>query len=95
MPSVVRLRDLCSGHGCFPSRANSTASPNVHTNGIPAHRLGDEWEEHCCVSCHSGVAATGSPNVHVNGIPRCRIGDQVDCGSSMMTGSPNVFANNL
>jgi len=38
---VVRLGDVCSGHGCWPSRACIEASSDVLINGIPAHRVGD------------------------------------------------------
>lgn len=93
MTGAVRLGDLCSGHGCFPSRPNVEASPDVFVNGIPSHRLGDAWGSHCCLVCHSSVAAQGSPNVFVNGKPKCRIGDAVACGSSMATGSSDVIVN--
>ena len=94
MPSIVRLGDTGSGHGCFPPRVNDQGSPNVFVNGIPAHRLGDHWTVHCCSgSCHDSVMAAGSPNVFVNGLPVARIGDGVACGSVAAQGSPNVFAN--
>lgn len=35
----------------------------------------------------------GSPNVNVNGVPLARVGDPVVCGSSAITGSPNVYVN--
>ena len=96
-PGAVRLNDVCSGHSCWPSRPNVSASPNVFTNGRASHRVGDAWATHCCVDpphpCHASVAASGSPNVFVNGIPKCRIGDAVACGSSMATGSSDVIVN--
>ncbi len=92
MPAVVRLGDKCSGHGCYPSRANDEASNNVFVNGKGVHRLGDHWTTHCCgIPCHDGTASSGSSTVFVNGKPACRIGDTVSCGSTMATGSPNVF----
>jgi len=95
MPGIVRLGDTCTGHDCWPSRANTSASPNVFINGLGAHRVGDSWETHCCPGsdCHSGSQASGSPNVFVNGLSVARIGDFIDCGSSNQTGSQNVFAN--
>lgn len=94
MPSCVRLGDLCTGHGCFGGRPNSSASGNVFYNSLGAHRVGDGWIVHCCGPvCHGSVQASGSPNVFVNGIPQARIGDAVACGSANATGSPNVFAN--
>lgn len=93
MSAAVRLGDSCTGHGCFPPRPSTSASPNVHVNGVPVVRVDDSWAVHCCGSCHSGVSATGSPNVHANGKARCRVGDQVSCGSTMAEGSPNVNLN--
>lgn len=93
MPAAVRLGDVCSGHGSFPSRQNIAASTDVLINGLGAHRVGDAWAVHCDpTSCHAGVEATGSGTVLVNGKPLARVGDQVDCGSTCATGSPNVIA---
>jgi len=93
VPSAVRLTDVCSGHGCFPSRPNVQGSPNVFINDLAVHRETDAWASHCCKTCHSSAAAEGSPNVFVNDLPKCRIGDAVACGSTMVTGSNNVFVN--
>lgn len=93
MPAVARLGDKCTGHGCFPPRVSTAGSGDVFFNGIPAHRVGDAWETHCCgPACHAGALAAGSPTVFVNGKPLGRIGDSVDCGSAVASGSPNVFA---
>lgn len=48
MPPVTRLADVCTGHGCFPSRANCQASGDVFVNGRGAHRVGDAYPSHCC-----------------------------------------------
>jgi uncharacterized Zn-binding protein involved in type VI secretion len=93
MPAAVRFGDVCTGHGCFPSRPNDQGSPDVFVNSLPSHRLTDHWVTHCCAFCHDSVAAQGSPNVFVNSLPKCRIGDAVACGSAMATGSPDVFVN--
>ena len=94
MPATVRLGDICTGHSCWPSRPNVSASPNVFINNLGAHRVGDAWAEHCCgPECHSSAQASGSPNVYVNGIPLARVGDAVACGSANATGSPNVYTN--
>ena len=91
--AAVRLGDQCTGHGCFPPRANISASGNVFINSIGAHRVGDGWAVHCCgPSCHAGSQATGSSTVFVNGIALARIGDSISCGSTNAQGSPNVFA---
>jgi uncharacterized Zn-binding protein involved in type VI secretion len=93
MPGVVRLGDTCTGHGCFPPRANDEASSDVFVNGIGAHRVGDHWVVHCCgPSCHDSNMAQGSGTVFVNGKPLARIGDNVACGSAAAVGSGNVFA---
>lgn len=93
MSAVSRLGDLCSGHGCFPPRPNSTASGNVFTNNIATHRQGDEWHPHCCPDngCHSSTTVAGSNTVYVNGKQMARIGDSVGCGSVIAQGSGNVF----
>lgn len=95
MPHVVRLGDLCTGHGCWPPRGNCTASPNVLTNNIPQHRLTDKWPPHCCpaVGCHPGTTVQGSPNVFVNMLAIARQGDAVSCGSRCNQHSPDVIAN--
>ena len=89
---IARLGDKCTGH-CFPSRPNIAASTNVFANGIGIHRMGDAWTYHTCgKNTHAGVLAAGSRTVFVNGLPVGRIGDPVSCGSSILTGSANVFA---
>jgi uncharacterized Zn-binding protein involved in type VI secretion len=95
MPAVSRLGDTCTGHGCWPPRPSTAASPNVRVNGIPAHRQGDAWAAHTCPAIpetHASVLAAGSTTVRVNGKQLARVGDPVACGSSIATGSANVFA---
>jgi len=93
MPAVARLGDTCTGHGCFPPRANDEASTDVFINGLGAHRVGDHWQTHCCgPSCHDSTLAAGSATVFVNGKPLGRIGDAIACGSAVASGSGNVFA---
>lgn len=98
MPPVVRLGDTCTGHECFPPRANFSGSPNVFVNGRPVHRVGDSWDIHTCThdnvphGSHGGVQASGSSKVFVNGRAIARIGDSVSCGSLCATGSNNVYA---
>ena len=92
MPGVARLTDICSGHGPWPPRENVSASENVFVNGLGAHRVTDTWNIHCGPSCHDSVLASGSSTVFVNGLAIGRIGDPVECGSTVATGSSNVFA---
>ena len=92
MPGIVRLGDMCSGHGCWPSRPNDEASTNVFVNNLGVHRLGDHWVTHTCESSHDGVASSSSLTVFCNSKGVCRIGDLVSCGSTMVEGSSNTFA---
>lgn len=93
MPEVAVLGDVCSGHGCFPSRPNIQGSPDVMIGGKPVHRQGDAWANHCCPKrgCHSGVTSKGSSTVFVNGKAVARKGDPVSCGSTIMTGNSTVI----
>lgn len=95
MPAVSRLGDNCTGHGCWPPRPSTGASPNVFVNGLKVHRQGDAWAAHTCPTIpetHASVLAAGSATVFANGKQLARIGDPVACGSSVAQGSANVFA---
>jgi uncharacterized Zn-binding protein involved in type VI secretion len=100
MAAAHRLGDTGTGHGCWPSRANSQASLNVFIESKRAdrgwHRVGDSWESHCCTKkpypCHASTMERGSTTVFVNKKPAARIGDDVACGSRAATGSGTVFA---
>lgn len=95
MPAVTRKGDACTGHGCWPARPSTGASPDVFVNGIAAHRQGDAWAAHTCPSIpqtHASVLGMGSASVFANGKPLGRVGDPVACGSSVAAGSANVFA---
>lgn len=95
MAAVTRLGDACTGHGCWPPRGSSSASPNVYANGIAAHRQGDAWAPHTCPAIpetHPSTLAAGSSTVFANGKQMGRIGDPVACGSTVAAGSGNVFA---
>lgn len=95
MPAVSRLGDLSTGDPCgAPPRPSAAGSPNVFVNSIAVHREGDAWVEHACPSSspHGAVTVSGSGTVFVNGHAISRIGDPISCGSSIASGSPNVFA---
>lgn len=95
MPAVTRLGDACTGHGCWPPRPSTGASPDVYVNGIAAHRQGDAWAAHTCPSIpetHGSVLGSGSSTVFCNGLQLGRIGDPVACGSTVAAGSADVFA---
>ncbi len=97
MAGIVRKGDSCSGHDSYPPRSTNSGSSNVLVNGKGVHRVGDSWPDHTSVDfpypSHSGSAISGSSTVFANGKPICRIGDSVSCGSTMVTGSDNVFCN--
>lgn len=95
MPAAIRKGDICKGHDCHVPRPNDEGSMDVFINIIPAHRVDDHWETHCCgSSCHDSTAKTGSPNVIVNGKGLCRENDETYCGSIMgLTKSPDVIVN--
>ena len=94
MPPAARLNDICTGHDDWPPRENIQGSPNVFVNNRNWHRQGDSWAIHCNAipECHDGVLSSGSSTVYVNNKQAGRIGDPVSCGSSVATGSNNVFA---
>ena len=98
MAGIARSGDTCTGHDCFPPRAAASGSPSVFVNGKPAHRQGDSWQVHTCThpetphGSHGGTLASGSSSVYVNGRQLGRIGDPVSCGSTVASGSNNVFA---
>ena len=63
MPANVRLNDLCTGHGIFPSRRVIQGSDNVFINGLPAFRIGDK------IDCGSR-GMTGSDDVFTGDYPQ-------------------------
>lgn len=103
MPSTTRIGDgttgICDvGLDCCPhgrAGTNSTGSPNVYINFIPAHRRGDTGPCNCP---HGGTfASVGcSSTVFINGRGATRIDDLTTCQNCGMpgnhvAGSPNVF----
>lgn len=89
---VARVTDICSGHDGFQPRAAISGSGDVFCNGLPVHRVTDVWEEHTNNSSHDSVLASGSQTVFVNGLPIGRVTDQIECGSTVASGSNNVFS---
>ncbi len=47
MPGVARAHDVCTGHGCYPSRENTSWSNDTFVNGLGVHRKTDTWASHC------------------------------------------------
>lgn len=89
--SIARVGDVCTGHGCWPSRPCDQGSSDVFVNGRGAHRVGDHWVKHKCGTEHDSYLAEGSSTVFVNGIAVGRAGDRIACGSFIKVGSPDVF----
>jgi uncharacterized Zn-binding protein involved in type VI secretion len=93
MPVVARLGDMSTGHGTFPPRASTSASPDVRVNGIGVLRQTDTYALHCTGPvCHVGTVSVGSATVRANGLPIARIADPISCGDAIAMGSPNVRA---
>lgn len=92
---AARLGDHCSGHDCYPPRPSITSSSDTFIDGIPALRVGDKYEQHCCTSppfdCHEGTVISGSGSVFINGQSAARVGDALDCGSTVNNGSSSTF----
>ena len=94
MPSVTRLGDFGSGHGCFPPRVSTSGSGDVFVNATAVHRVGDNWAIHACPDqgAHTSTLQTGSSTVFANNKGVGRMGDPIACGSVVAQGSPSVFA---
>lgn len=92
MSAAARLGDICTGHGCFPPRNNTSASNDVIINDRGAHRQSDTWAPHTCGdNTHDSYLQSGCKSVIINDLEAGRIGDPVACGSAVASGSPNVF----
>lgn len=93
MPGSARIDDLCTGHGCWPTRRTDQGSPDSFVNNRASHRQYDHWVAHCCPDngCHDSFLATGSATHFINGVQAGRIFDPVACGSIVATGSADNF----
>ena len=97
MPACAKDGDMCTGHGSYAPRKNTSSSPTVFVNGKGVLRESDTWESHCDgSSCHTSFLETGqeSSSVFANGHAIARIGDHISgntCLSSIAVGSGNVF----
>jgi uncharacterized Zn-binding protein involved in type VI secretion len=83
--AIVRLGNLCSGHGFYPPRANNQGSPNTFIKGFAIHRETDSWLQHCKTvvpfDCHVSIMGTCTPGFLINGLAVAKVGDPVVCGS--------------
>ena len=90
---ISAIKDLTSGHGCYPPTNSTQASPNVFVNGRAVHVVGNVFKPHTCgKDTHADVAAIGSTKVLTNGIPTMRLGDKLAPPAIMVMGAWNVFA---
>lgn len=97
MPSVARLGDKSTGHGCFPpTPIVQDCSDNVFINGISCATVGAKHVTHSCGRVvhptSSRNITDGSSSVYCNGKAVARIGDTIACGDAVGQGSGNVFA---
>lgn len=99
MPAICRQTDTTTGHaGSHGPRGfqGSAGSSNVFANGIKVIRSNiiDLLVDAHLPPANDEYVSSGSSTVFVNGKAVSRIGDTVSCGggSTMATGSPDVFA---
>lgn len=91
MPGVVRITDLCSGHGPCSPRPNMTSSMDTFVNNLGVERFGDVRTVHCL---HTGTNV-GIHDVYVNNRMIQTCGDPVSCGSTQTQCTTDVFVNNI
>ena len=92
---VVRLGNICTGHGPYPPRPNIEGSPNFSIKGFPVHREGDGWASHCRTSppwdCHTSVMGVCDSKFMANGKTVAFVGDPVVCGSFCAEGEASLL----
>ena len=91
---ISRLKDLESGHQCWPPVPVITGSLNVFVNSIAAVRVGDVTAVHVCGDKppHIDTCVKGSKRVRINMLDTIRIGDLLSFGVVMTEGSHSVLA---
>lgn len=91
MPSIVRVGDYTTGHGCHPGRPCITGASTVFANGKAVHRVGDAQDTHCCGSdCHDSVTVGQGRQVFVEGKEIAFVGYSTTCGDTLAQGSPDT-----
>ena len=90
MPPVARVGDRTTcplaGH---VGGVIVEGSPTVRANGRPVARVGDK------IACGCGTTdtiVTGAETVRADGRPKARVGSRTAHGGTVVTGSPNVSA---
>jgi uncharacterized Zn-binding protein involved in type VI secretion len=93
MKKAARRGDLCTGHDDCSPRPAQRGSPHVTFNARAALRVTDPFVNHGCAAHapHPGKVAEGSTTVTIDGLPAARVTDPVDCGSTIQTGSADVY----
>lgn len=91
---MSRMKDLESGHQCWPPVPVITGSLNVYVNKIQAVRVGDVTSVHVCGNNppHTDKCVKGSKTVRINKMDAMRIGDVLSFGAVMTEGSHTVLA---
>lgn len=96
MYAAHHVTKLCTGHSCFPPRPSATGAISVYINDTPAHRINDKWLPHCCYSsCHDAYTLEGTTRCWTEDIPQSLVTHKVSCTSKIMTGSFDVFIENV
>jgi uncharacterized Zn-binding protein involved in type VI secretion len=92
MSGVARVIDICSGHGAFPARYPISGSTNVFVNNVGVLRMGDGFLPHSDGhTSHDAIIISGASGVFVNGSSIAKTGSLLSCGSTIASGSNNVF----
>ena len=91
---ISRLKDLESGHQCWPPVPVITGSSNVFVNSFAAVRGGGVNAIHVCGKKppHADTCVKGSIRVRINMLGAMRIGDVLSFGAVMTEGSHTVLA---
>ena len=91
---ISRMKDLESGHQCWPPVPVITGSLNVFVNKIAAVRVGDVTAIHVCGKKppHTDKCVKGSLTIFCNKKAIMRIGDVLSFGAVMTQGSHTVLA---
>lgn len=91
---ISRIKDIESGHQCWPPVPVITGSLNVFVNKKAALRVGDVTAVHVCGNNppHTDKCVKGSTKIFCNKKAIMRIGDVLSFGAVMTQGSHTVLA---
>ncbi len=93
MKRAARRGDHCTGHDDCSARPAQRGSPDVTVDDRAVLRVTDPFVQHGCAAHppHPGKVEKGSSTVTINDKAAARIGDPIDCGSTIKTGSTDVY----